>query len=111
MAKTTDNVEMGTGDVFKDLGLEDAQERRLRTQLAMRVNDLLAARKLSQSAAARILGIAQPHVSELHNYKLRRFSSERLLQFITLLDRDVEIIIRPKTSLQSGGMVSVLMAV
>ena len=69
MAKTTDSVEMGTGDVFKDLGLEDAQERRLRTQLAMRVNDLLAARKLSQSAAARILGIAQPHVSELHNYK------------------------------------------
>ena len=111
MAKATDTVEMGTGDVFKDLGLQDAQERRLRTQLAMRVNDLVAERRLPQSQAARILGIAQPHVSELRNYKQRRFSSERLLHFITLLDQDVEIIIRPKTSMHSDGVVSVLMAV
>lgn len=111
MAKATDTVEIGTGEVFKDLGLEDAQERRLRTQLVMRVNDLLAARKLSQSAAARILDIAQPHVSELHNYKLRRFSSGRLLHFITRLDQNVEIIIRPKASTCPDGTVSVLMAV
>ena len=41
-------------------------------------------------------GIPQPHISELKHYKLSRFSSERLLHFVTLLDRDVEIIIRPK---------------
>jgi len=49
-------------------------------------------------------------VSELRNFKLRRFSSERLLHFITLLDKDVEIIIRPKAENHATGLVSVLIA-
>lgn len=96
-AKAPEAVEMGSGNVFTDLGLPDADERQLRTQLAVRLNDLLAAEGLTQAAAARQLGIAQPHVSELKNYKLGRFSSERLLHFITLLNRDVEIFIRPRS--------------
>jgi predicted XRE-type DNA-binding protein len=49
----------------------------------------------------------QPHVSELKHYKLSRFSSERLLRFLTLLDRDVEIVIKPKTKDRAPGSVSV----
>ena len=97
-AKAPEAVETGSGNVFTDLGLPDADERQLRTQLAVRLNDLLAAEGLTQAAAARQLGIAQPHVSELKNYKLGRFSSERLLHFITLLNRDVEIFIRPRAA-------------
>ncbi|WP_277081485.1 helix-turn-helix domain-containing protein [Thauera propionica] len=103
-------IDVGTGDVFKDLGFADAQERRLRTELAMRLNDLIKERKLTQTAAAEIFGIAQSHVSELRNFKLRRFSSERLLHFITLLDKDVEIIIRPKARDHAAGSVSILVA-
>jgi predicted XRE-type DNA-binding protein len=91
-------VEFGSGNVFADLGLPDPDERHLRVQLAVRLNDLLKAEGLTQAAAAKLLGIAQPHVSELKNYKLSRFSSERLLHYITLLNRDVEIFIRPRTS-------------
>ncbi len=76
-------VEPGSGNVFADLGLPDSDERQLRVQLAMRLNALLKAEGLTQAAAAKILGIAQPHVSELRNYKLNRFSSERLLHYIT----------------------------
>lgn len=76
----------------------------------MRLNDLLKERKLTQTASAQIFGIPQPHVSELRNYKLSRFSSERLLHFITLLDRDVEIVIRPKAANREAGHVSVLVA-
>src|SRR4051812_19363975 len=46
-----------------------------------------AARRLTQARVAELFGIPQPHVSELKNYKLSRFSSERLLRFVTLLDR------------------------
>ena len=53
------------------------------------------------------LGISQPHVSELKNYKLSRFSSERLLRYITMLSRDVEIFIRPRASADSTGSVMV----
>lgn len=110
MARKNESVEVGSGNVFKDLGYADADERKLRTQLAMRLNDLLKERKLTQTAAAQIFGIPQPHVSELRNYKLSRFSSERLLHFITLLDKDVEIVIRPKSANHEAGHVSVLVA-
>ena len=109
-AKKTETVEVGSGDVLVDLGFPDADERRLRVQLAMRINELIAARRLTQSRAAQLFGIPQPHVSELKHYKLNRFSSERLLRFVTLLDRDVEIIIRPKAKGHASGVVSVLVA-
>lgn len=72
-------------------------ERRLRLQVAMHVNELLARRALTQAETTKLLEIAQPHVSELKNYNLSRFSLARLLGFLTLLDCDVEILIRPKT--------------
>ena len=90
-ASAKETIEIGSGNVFADLGLPDPDERRLRVQLATRLIDLLEAESLTQAAAAKRLGIAQPHVSELKNYKLSRFSSERLLHYITLMNRDVEI--------------------
>jgi len=90
-------VEPGSGNVFADLGLTEPNERQLRVQLALRLNDLLKDQELTQATAAKLLGIGQPHVSELKTYKLSRFSSERLLHYITLLNRDVEIFIHPRT--------------
>lgn len=108
------DVELGSGNVFADLNLPDPEERQLRVQLAVRLNDLLAAEGLTQAAAAKRMGIAQPHVSELKHYKLSRFSSERLLHYITLLNRDVELFIRPRVSgasqLSSSGAVTVWIA-
>ena len=107
MARKRDAIEVGSGDVFVDLGFAGAGERKLRVQLAMQVNELIAQRRLTQSKAATLLHIPQPHVSELKHYKLSRFSSERLLRFLTLLDRDVEIVIKPKTKRRSPGLLSV----
>ena len=111
MGKKIEIVEAGSGDVFTDLGFQDAGERKLRVQLAMRVNELLQEYKLTQAKAAVLFGIPQPHISELKHYKLSRFSSERLMHFMTLLDKDVEIIIRPKAEGHASGLLSVLVAV
>ena len=102
-----ETIDAGSGDVLADLGFPDADERKLRVQLAMQLNELVAARRLTQARAAQMFGIPQPHISELKHYKLSRFSSERLLHFVTLLDRDVEIIIRPKAEGHASGVVSV----
>lgn len=88
-------VDAGSGNVFADLGFADAGERKLRVPLAMQLNELIAAHRLTQAKVAALFGIPQPHVSELKNYKLTPFLSERLMRFLTLLDRDVEIVIRP----------------
>jgi predicted XRE-type DNA-binding protein len=105
--KKTDPVDAGSSDVLVDLGLADASERKLRVELAMRLNELIADRRLTQTGVAQLFGIAQPRVSELKHYKLSRFSSGRLLRFVTLLDRDVEIVIRPKAKGNTSGVVSV----
>ncbi len=107
-AVSAEAIETSSGNVFVDLGLADPGERQLRVQLAMRLNDLLQAEGLTQAAAAKRLGIAQPHVSELKHYKLGRFSSERLLHCITLLNRDVEIFIRPRAAAENAGPGSVM---
>lgn len=107
MAKKSEAVELGSGDVFVDLGFADAAERKLRVQIAMRLNALIEEHGLTQAKAAAVFDIAQPHVSELKNYKLTRFSSERLMRLITLLDHDVQIVIRPKAARRAHGVLSV----
>ena len=105
------SITLGTHNVFADLGLPDAQEKQLRVKLAIRLNNLLQIENFTQARIAKRFGISQPHVSELKNFKLGRFSSERLLHFITLLNQDVEIFIRPsvhsKSNETSAGRVSV----
>jgi predicted XRE-type DNA-binding protein len=91
-------IARGTGNVFEDLGFPDAADRQTKTRLALAVNDLLTARRLKQREIADLLGISQPKVSALKNYRLDQFSVERLMEFLTALDHDVEIRIRPTTA-------------
>lgn len=92
----------GACNVFADLGLPDPAERQTKTRLALAVNDLLKTRKLKQRETAELLGVPQPKVSALKNYRLDQFSVERLMEFLTALNQDVEITIRPRTTLGVG---------
>lgn len=98
MSKRKTEIEAGTGNVFADLGYTDAKERTLKVELALEVNRLLKERKLTQARAAELLGIVQPHVSDLVRYRLNRFSVERLMQFLTQLGQDVEIRIAKRSA-------------
>ena len=69
--------------------------------LASRLNVLLDERGLTQSAASRLMGMPQPKVSAIRNYKLRGISLERLMQALLAFDQQVEIIVKP--SLKGGG--------
>ncbi len=93
---TDTHIERGTGNVFADLGLPDASERQTKTRLALAINRIIKDQRLKQIDAARLLGVPQPKVSALVNYRLDGFSVEKLMDFIVALGRDVEIIVRPK---------------
>lgn len=108
MAKKRIEIEPGTGNVFADLGYADAKERTLKVELALEVNRVLKQRKLTQVRAAALLGIVQPHVSDLARYRLDRFSVERLMQFLTQLGKDVEIRIATRSARRSRPGVRVL---
>ena len=94
--RTNDVVVQSSGNVFEDLGLHDAGEKQTRVRLAVAINQIMQARHLSQTTAARLLDINQPKISALVNYRLEGFSVERLMHFLNALDRDVEIVIRKK---------------
>lgn len=87
-------VDAGTGNVFKDLGFADADERRTKLRLAAAINRIV--REKPQMVVAGLLGVGQPKVSALINYKLDGFSVERLMEFLTALDQDVDIVVRAK---------------
>src|SRR6185436_10633903 len=88
-------VTRGSGNVFADLDLPDAPERLAKAELAHLIAELIAERGLTQTAAAAILGVDQPKISALTRGRLADFSTDRLMYFLTLLGRDIEIVVRP----------------
>ncbi|MGA7711592.1 MAG: helix-turn-helix transcriptional regulator [Rhizomicrobium sp.] len=100
----------GSTNVFADLGYPDADERQTKLRLAYAINQIIEQRKLTQSAAAEALGVNQPKISALLHYKLEGFSVERLMTFLTALDRDVEISIKKKPRSRTSGRISVVAA-
>ena len=84
----------GTGNVFADLGYADAGTHLLKARLVSRIQDVLLDQKLTQSAAARRMGISQPDVSRLLRGQFRDVSVERLMRMLTKLGCDVDIVVR-----------------
>ena len=100
-------IEQGSGNVFADLGLPDAEELHTKARLAVEIVRAIEARSLSQVAAAKVLGVTQPKVSALKAFKLEGYSVERLMTFLTRLGRDVEIRITARPRITRQGRISV----
>jgi predicted XRE-type DNA-binding protein len=102
-------IEEGSGNVFADLGLPNAEERLTKADLAIRIKEAINARRMTQAKAATLLDIDQPKISRLLRGQLSGFSTERLIQFLTLLGQDVMIVVKPAPPQSHGvGHVSVV---
>ncbi len=99
MRKTTTKVQVtpSSGNVFADLRLPNPEDKKTKVRLATEINQIIQDLKLSQTDAAQKLNINQPKISALSKYRLEGFSVERLMIFLTRLNRDVEIVIHRKT--------------
>ena len=87
--------EVSSGNVFKDLNLPDADELYLKATLGFEVFQIIEERKLTQSEAAKILGVKPTEISSLKKGQFNHYSVERLITFLTRLNRDIEIRIIP----------------
>ena len=101
------NYEVGSGNVFADLGLPDAEELKAKALLVIEIIQIIEARGLKQAEAAEIMGIDQPKVSQLVRGKLDGFSMERLYRFLNALGRDIEIVVTPKPKSRKEATLSV----
>ena len=85
-------VTPSSGNVFADLGFAEPEEELAKAQLASRIQDIIKQRRLTQTAAASLMGIDQPKVSALLNGRLANFSSGRLMRLLIAIGQDVALI-------------------
>lgn len=90
------DYKLSSGNVFADLGLPKPDDLLAKAELAAKIIAEIQRRRLTQSQASQILGIDQPKVSALKQGKLSGFSIERLMRFLLLLGRDIEISVKAK---------------
>lgn len=91
-------------DVLADPMLENVGELPTKTVLAIKINDLIDQRDLSQTEVACMTGMTQPKVSQVRRYKLQNISLERLMQALVSLDQHIEIVVRPARRPDSAGI-------
>jgi predicted XRE-type DNA-binding protein len=101
-------VTPSSGNVFADMGLPEPEEELTKAQLASHIRQVIKRRRLTQVAAATLMGIDQPKVSALLNGRLVNFSSERLMRLLTALGQDVDITIKDKPRSREQGRIRVL---
>ncbi len=89
------DFEIGSGNVFKDLGLPQAEEHLVKAQLVFKIAALMKNRHMKQTEAAALFDVRQPDISKMLRGEFRQFSVERLMRFLVRLDQDVEIVVRP----------------
>ena len=101
MGKRAD-YKIGSGNVFADLGFPNAEEMLAKAELAQKITSIIQRRRLTQAQAADVLGVDQPKVSALKRGRLSGFSLERLVRFLILLGRDVEIVVKKRRPTKRG---------
>jgi predicted XRE-type DNA-binding protein len=100
--------ETGSGNVFKDIGVPNAEEHLVKAQLVFKIDTILKKRGLKQVEAAAMFGVRQPDVSKMLRGEFRQFSVERLLRFLVALNQDVEIVVKPHRSRSDAAAMEVV---
>ena len=100
-------VEQGSGNVFADLGFSSPDLALAKAGLVQRIRDLIAERKLTQTKAAKLLGLDQPKVSALVRGRVEGYSIDRLFRFLNALGQRVEITVRPSANNTEAGAIVV----
>jgi predicted XRE-type DNA-binding protein len=95
LKRKTLEMEPGSGNVFADLGLAGAGEHLIKAGLVVKIDRTIRRRRLTQTAAAQLMGIDQPKVSAMLAGQFRGYSVERLMRFLVALGHDVEIVVKP----------------
>ena len=91
-------VHRGSGNVFADLGLADAEKLKIKTGLVFEIRKAMRSRGLTQQEAAKLIGITQPKVSDMMRGDFSNLSERKLMDCLTRLGYDIEIKVRPAKS-------------
>jgi predicted XRE-type DNA-binding protein len=91
-------IERGSGNVYADLGMPNADEMLVKAKLAVKISEILRARGWTQQEAGKVLGIPQPKLSKMLRGQFRGISEARMMECLTRLGHDIQIVIGKKPS-------------
>jgi predicted XRE-type DNA-binding protein len=100
----------GSGNVYRDLGYSDADEMLVKARLVSKIGEIIRSKGLTQVKAARILRLPQPKLSGILRGQFRGVSERKLLECLTRLGRDVEIVVKDAPQRRAGGKLTVVFA-
>jgi len=103
-------IEKGSLNVYADLGMADAEEMLVKAQLATKIGEIIRLRKMTQTQASSLLGMPQSKLSNMLRGRFRGISETKMLECLTLLGRDVQIVVKSPARSRKTGHVSVLFA-
>ncbi|MGH8677362.1 MAG: helix-turn-helix domain-containing protein [Burkholderiales bacterium] len=111
-AKVIDGVEIhkGSRNVYADLGYADAEEMLIKAKLVSKISEIVRSKGLTQAETAKILGLTQPKISALLRGQFRGISERKLIDCLTSLGRDVEIVVKDSPRRRAGGKLTVVFA-
>jgi predicted XRE-type DNA-binding protein len=104
----TDEIIKAADNIFADLKVKEPQEALAKAELAWRIQKTITSRKLTQVQAACVLNLKQPDISDLFRGRLHKFSLDRLIHLLNLLDWDIDIVIKRKQSRGRSGITHVV---
>ena len=99
--------EVGSENVFQDLGFENAKDELIKADLILEIAKIIRKKHLTQAQAAKMMDVDQPRVSSLLRGNLDLFSIEMLMHFLNALGQDIEIVVKPKPRSRSHGHLAV----
>ena len=102
-------VESGSGNPYADLGLPEAEDMRVKAELARQIAQIIKGRRLTQQSAAELLGMTQPKLSEMLRGRFRGISQTKMIECLNRLGRDVNIVVR-KAGRRAVGHTQVMVA-
>lgn len=108
---TKPDYEKSGGNVFADLGLRNSKQELLKAKLTVEIYKVLKAQGVTQQEAAKLLGTTQAQVSALMRCKPVSVSVGRLMEFLTMLGRDVKVTVKPAPLRRKAGEMSVVVQV
>lgn len=98
--------EIGSGNIFADLGLPDADGRLLKSSIVIELHRLIKERGLTQTAAAKMLGVSQGDLSNILRGRFDGYSAERLIRMLTVFEQDIDIVMCPRKKRGERGRVT-----
>jgi len=99
-------VERGSGNIFADLGLPDAEDMLLKSSIVIELRRLIQQRKLTQTAAAKLVGVSQADLSKILRGHFRGYSEAKLMRMLTAFGQDIEITTRPHRRSGEAGRIT-----